>query len=36
MKKLYQKIEIEIILFSQDIITESDDFIHVPDFPEEI
>lgn len=36
MKKIYQKVEIEIIDVNQDIITESDNFIHTPDFPEEL
>lgn len=36
MKKIYEKIELEIIEISQDIITESDNFIHTPEFPEDL
>lgn len=36
MKKIYEKIELEIIEIGQDIITESDNFIHTPEFPEDL
>lgn len=34
MKKIYEKIELEIIEIGQDIIIVSDNFIHTPEFPE--
>ena len=36
MKKIYQKIELVLILFNEDVIRTSDNVEDMPDFPENL